>query len=594
MKQALSYISAALLGVVALSSCNDNFERPPMIYPTSDVEANTTIEQLKTLYWSTERNYVNTCGTLEQLTGNADDADKHIYIAGRVVSESESGNIYNSIVLQDETGAINVAVRTNTLEKSYLFGQEVVVDVTNLKIGGYNSLMQLGDEGVYNGAPSMTFMEGTLFEEHAQINGAPQTALVDTMVVTIEEIEAAKADANGLIKYQSRLVRLNDLTFLDAGKPLAESATTDRYAKDASGKQINVRTSAYASFKNDLLPSGAGSVVGILSYYGTGWQLLLNDITGLIGFEESGDQPGGDEPTPPTPGEGGDGSAENPYTVAQVVAGASGSEVWTMGYIVGWVDGMTLSEGANFNANATSQTNILIAGAADESDYTNCVPVQLPSGAVRSGLNLQTNPGNLGKQVWIKGNLETYFGTKGIKSATEFKLEGGDDPEPPTTDPVASLTQDFESGIPSNWTQVQVAGNKTWYTPSFQNNYYAAMTGYNGTAPFDQWLITPAIDMNAATDKVLSFVTEVNGYGSTTSVFEVYVLTSTDLATATKNKLNPTLATAPESGYSDWVNSGELDLSSFSGVVYIGFRYYATADSNYATWCLDNVKVNVK
>ena len=117
------------------------------------------------------------------------------------------------------------------------------------------------------------------------------------------------------------------------------------------------------------------------------------------------------------------------------------------------------------------------------------------------------------------------------------------------------------------------------------------MTGYKGTAPFDSWLISPAIDMTKVADKVLTFDSKVNGYGSTTTIFEVYVLNSTDPATGTKTKLNPTLATAPSSGYSDFVSSGNVDLSQFTGTIHIGFRYYATNDANYATWCVDNVKV---
>jgi hypothetical protein len=75
---------------------------------------------------------------------------------------------------------------------------------------------------------------------------------------------------------------------------------------------------------------------------------------------------------------------------------------------------------------------------------------------------------------------------------------------------------------------------------------------------------------------------------------EVYVLTSNAPATASKTKLSAKWAEAPASGYSSWAESGSVDLSSFSGVVYIGFRYSATTDSNYATWCIDNVSIPAK
>ena len=75
-----------------------------------------------------------------------------------------------------------------------------------------------------------------------------------------------------------------------------------------------------------------------------------------------------------------------------------------------------------------------------------------------------------------------------------------------------------------------MSGDKQWYQTSFNNNGYAAMTGYKGTQPpFDAWLISPAIDLTKVTDKKLTFDTQVNGYGSTTSVFEAYVMTSNTL-----------------------------------------------------------------
>ena len=596
MKNVLSYISAVMLGTLALSSCDDNFERPPMIYPTAEHDANTTVTDLKTKYWSMDRNYVNTVGSLADFTGNNDDQNKDVYISGRVVSESEPGNVYNSIVLQQPDGtALNVAVRTNKLEKSYPFGQEVIINVTGLKIGGYNGLMQLGAEGTYNGAPSMTFMESADFEKVAELNGAPDAAAVDTLVLTLDDI-ADKSQAN-LIKYQSQLVRFDNLTFEEPGKTFsADGQTTNRYAKDANGKRINVRTSAYASFADQVVPAGTGSVVGILSYYGTDWQLLLNNITGVIGFDgtTTPDDPV-NPPTPPTGG--GDGTEAAPFTVAQVIGGASGTGVWAKGYIVGWVEGQVLAEGAKFDAtNVTAASNILIAETADCKDVTKCVPVQLPSGTdARTKLNLKDNAGNLGKEVALKGDLAAYFGTAGIKAVSDFKIDGqgGDTPAAPA-DPVTSINEGFDGGtIPAGWTQQQVKGDKSWYTPSYQNNYYAAMTGYKGTAPFDQWLFTPAIDLSKCDSKVLTFDTQVNGYGSTTSKFEVYVLSAAD-ATKQLGQLAPTIAVAPESGYSQWVSSGNLDLSKFSGIVYIGFRYEAAQDANYATWCVDNIKLNVK
>ena len=283
MNMYISYISVLMLGTVGLSSCNDNWETPPMVYPEATMQANVGLDALKTKYWSTDRNSVNTVGTAGDITSNAELAGDSAIFRGRVISESASGNIYNSIVVQGEDCALNISVRTNKLTAIPAFGQEIFVNITGMKIGNYNGLMQLGAEGTYNGAPSMTFMESADFEAKFQINGVPDPSKVDTVLITLPEIASKSQDV--LLKYQSQLVRIDGLTFDEAGQPFAGSQNTNRYAKDAQGNSINVRTSAYASFKNDIVPSGQGSVVGILSYFGNDWQLLLNDITGIIGFD---------------------------------------------------------------------------------------------------------------------------------------------------------------------------------------------------------------------------------------------------------------------------------------------------------------------
>ena len=118
----------------------------------------------------------------------------------------------------------------------------------------------------------------------------------------------------------------------------------------------------------------------------------------------------------------GSGSEEDPYNVA-AAAGASGS-AWVTGYIVGWVDGQVLSSGANFNGTSSSASNLLIADNADETNVANCMPVQLPSGNVRTALNLKDNPGNYKKQVKLYGSLEKYFGVAGLKSVTQYAIDG--------------------------------------------------------------------------------------------------------------------------------------------------------------------------
>jgi DNA/RNA endonuclease YhcR with UshA esterase domain len=135
-----------------------------------------------------------------------------------------------------------------------------------------------------------------------------------------------------------------------------------------------------------------------------------------------------ENPKPDQPGEGEAGSEAKPYTIEEAFAhqGAkdNGVQVWIEGYIVGFVDGMNYPNNAVFGTEGETLTNIIIAASADEKDTSKCLPVQLPKGAIRDGLNVVANPTNLGKVVKLQGTLEPYFGKPGIKFVKKAYIDG--------------------------------------------------------------------------------------------------------------------------------------------------------------------------
>lgn len=404
----LKYFSAALLASL-LAACSEEPEMPPVYQFTP----NTTIRDLKQQYWSTDRNYIETVA----LTNG-----EPTVVKGRVISSDESGNIYKSIMIADETAALTIAVNTTDTYKNYPLGQEVYVDATYLKIGGYNGLMQLGGEGTYNGAPSMTFMEADSLASHMHQSGAPNMDIIEqlTITTTIPELNNAKSTTDGLITWQSQRVRLEGLTFEDAGAEFAPSGNTNRYLKDANGNRINMRCSSYASFAKTKIPSGTGTVTAILSYYGTDWQLLLVDTTDLVGFtwNDSGSS------TPDDDGSGA-GSQTQPYSVSQIIAmnnpGTTGK--WVTGYIVGVMNYIEGTGNVFSNTELTTNSNIVIAETP--ADYgTNYVAVQLPNGALREAINLVDNPEFFGKEVSLCGDLLKYCGIAGVKNTSVAIIDG--------------------------------------------------------------------------------------------------------------------------------------------------------------------------
>ena len=150
----------------------------------------------------------------------------------------------------------------------------------------------------------------------------------------------------------------------------------------------------------------------------------------------------------------GDGTYENPYTANDVILlnNTVSGEHWVKAYIVGQVNGKSIS-GAEFDAPFSGSsnedgsvnnynTNILIANSADEANSGNCVPVQLPSGALRTGLNLVQNPDLDGQEVLIYGSLVAYFGAAGIKNTSYAKVgdkEFGVNPNVEQKEPTAKV-----------------------------------------------------------------------------------------------------------------------------------------------------------
>lgn len=607
MKKSLIYIYTALLalaGSVSLSSCDDDFERPPMVVPTAKRHANTTIAELKTKFYTGESNYAT-------LVEKRDDGTDYI-IKGRVISSDQAGNFFKQLVIEDETGAIQVNIDSYDLYKTYQYGQEIVIDVTGLYVGAYGKLMQIGSTP-NNNYPGR--IASDLAAKQIEVNGLAEPEKIVAGEYTIAALNDLISNQEEFLAKQCRLVSIKDVTFKDAGKAtLADKdKNTSRTISDGTGDMI-VYTSGYSDFYDYYCPEGKGTIVGILSFFNRSWQIRLIGVSedenvadtmrGLIGYELSkAPGTGGDTPTPtPTPGDAG--TKEKPYTVANVQAGATGTGVWVKGYIVGWIDGKTLADGAKFNADGvTVSSNVMLADAADAATTAKIIPVQLPSGEIRKAVNLQDNPANYKKEVLLKGNLVAYFGVPGLKEVSAAVIDGKEYPmggdDQPSGDVVTSLDENFDAStdIPAGWFQKQAAGDKAWYVRNFSENNYITMSGFKGTAPFDQWLLSPAIDMDKVSDKTLTFDTQVNGYGATTTTLKVYIVTDpANLATATE--LKATFATAPAAGadgktkYSEWVKSGNVDLAKYKGKVYIAFRYQASKDANYATWCVDNVKLN--
>ncbi|SFE00337.1 hypothetical protein SAMN05428981_10360 [Bacillus sp. OV194] len=146
--------------------------------------------------------------------------------------------------------------------------------------------------------------------------------------------------------------------------------------------------------------------------------------------------------------------AADVISVSDAISNNTGSDKTVEGYIVGAVKGGSgTSISYQLSAPFTQDTNLAIADSPAETDKTKILPVQLPAGVVRDGLNLKAHPENLGKKVQITGDLMAYFSVPGHKNAKSFSFVG-DTPSEPQAEPV---TASPDSGLVKSGTKVALS-----------------------------------------------------------------------------------------------------------------------------------------
>lgn len=274
----------AAVAAAGFSACDDDKSMPPVPEPGSDQtipEPTATIFEFKEAFHNADPNAFS----YSTLVGEKEDGS-HWIISGKVVSSDASGNIYKTLIIEDETAGLTISIDKSSLYQTYHIGQNVTIDCTGLYMGAYGRCMQLGWEQQSADKPQPSRIKEDIFAEHAVCWGFPEAMTPE--LVTVEQLTEVRKNNDQFIAMQSRYVKLENMEFEDAGQPLAVQGTsTSRYAVDEQGNRICLYNSGYSTIWANTLPSGKGTIIGILSYYNNTWQILLNGLDGLQGFSGS-------------------------------------------------------------------------------------------------------------------------------------------------------------------------------------------------------------------------------------------------------------------------------------------------------------------
>jgi len=251
-----------VIGTAFLGGCikEGGFDTPPVNIPKVNFSSNTTISELQAMH---------TAGSIESI--NSD-----IIIKGTVVGNDKSGIIYKALYLADDTAGIEIPLDQSNLYSSYEIGQRVYVKCKGLALGESYGNLELG---IRSGS-SIVRIPSVSIPQYLFRDSLPGAAPVPATLLSTNF-------AN--IKNLNRLVKFDNIYFPDSNQVFCAhgASFTDHQMGNIAVSSLVLYATPYASYAPDTIPSGTGSVTGILVKYNTVYELMIRDLNDLTGFNSS-------------------------------------------------------------------------------------------------------------------------------------------------------------------------------------------------------------------------------------------------------------------------------------------------------------------
>ena len=152
-------------------------------------------------------------------------------------------------------------------------------------------------------------------------------------------------------------------------------------------------------------------------------------------------------------------------------------------------------------------------------------------------------------------------------------------------------TFDFEG-----WTNFAETGSVLWIERDYQDDGYIQFSSYqSGEASNIGWAITPAVDLDEAENTpYLKFESAMAYVDNADNKLEVFISSDfdgVDVLSATWEPLSAIVADSNTENWFEYIPSGDIDLSAYSGVVHIAFKVTGNTTSLDGTFQVDNVYV---
>ncbi len=185
-----------------------------------------------------------------------------VVVAGRVTSDDSDNNFYGSIVVEDESGAVEVMIGTSYLETIYPVGLYVALRLKDCYVDYSRGVLQVGCKA----PPYEYYRVGNLASREQRDRVVVRGRVVspiEPMSISVSELSSSMC---------GRLINIRGLRLVDSssvdtlkGEGL-DRAVWAGYSlfKDDKGDSVAVYTREYARYSGSRIPIHDVGIIGIL------------------------------------------------------------------------------------------------------------------------------------------------------------------------------------------------------------------------------------------------------------------------------------------------------------------------------------------
>lgn len=189
-----------------------------------------------------------------------------IVVRGVVTGNNHYGEFYQQLIIQDATGGIAIAADYPAAANAYPLGEELTVYCNGLTLYDYGGKIELGKV-----TAESTRIPREELERHLRSSGTkPQH--ITAARLRIGELTPTHVDT---------YVRIEGVHFIEAAAwcdrdpETGSYMTTERTVADGEGNTLAIRTLGTALYAGEPLPSGSGSLCGIVDRFAGRYTLRI-------------------------------------------------------------------------------------------------------------------------------------------------------------------------------------------------------------------------------------------------------------------------------------------------------------------------------